>query len=236
MDPVRNASGRPASGRRRSRLHLFDLDGTLLYGSAAAVEISQQLGVEREIRALERAFADGKLTPPQFAARACALWAHLTEEVVQAAFAAAPWLAGIREVWAQIRANGERCAVISLSPDFFVRRLRDWGADATHGSRWPEVPRAIPNQATRYPGHPLDPSGILSPAAKVRIAEELCAEFGVRTDDCVAYGDSLSDAELFAAVPVSVAVNADRHVRALASYHYTGRDLREAYGLVSPAR
>ncbi|MDT3396285.1 HAD-IB family phosphatase [Streptomyces sp. B1866] len=204
-----------------TRLHLFDLDGTLLYGSAAAVEISRQLGVEREIAELERSFADGALYPAEFARRACALWAELTEAQVAAAFAGAPWLAGIREVWADIRARGERCAVISLSPGFFVERLLGWGADAARGSRWPAVPFTSP----------VDPAGILTPAAKVRIADELCATFGLTRADCVAYGDSLSDAELFAAVPVSVAVNADHHVAGRASYAYTGRDLRAAYEL-----
>ena len=220
----------------RPRLHLFDLDGTLLHGSSAAVEISRQLGLDAEIRELEIAFAEQGLTPPDFAARACALWSELTEQHVEAAFAQAPWLAGIREVWEEIRARGERCAVISLSPDFFVRRLLDrsppssdgrtgGGADAAHGSRWPAVPFR----------EPVDPAGILSAAAKVRIADELCAEFGVLRSECVAYGDSMSDAELFAAVPVSVAVNADRHLRGRASFEYQGHDLREAYELIGSA-
>lgn len=228
----------PPSGRR-SRLHLFDLDGTLIHGSSAAVEISRQLGLDREIHELELAFSAGELTPPDFAARACGLWSELTEEHVVAAFMEAPWLAGIREVWEEIRERGERCAVISLSPDFFVSRLllqappapggvrgSGAGADATYGSRWPAVPFR----------EPVDPAGILSAAAKVRIADELCVKFGVSRSDCVAYGDSMSDAELFASVPVSVAVNADRHVQGLASLEYRGRDLREAYGLVSTGR
>ncbi|MGK5632073.1 HAD family hydrolase [Streptomyces sp. URMC 123] len=208
-------------------LHLFDLDGTLLYGSAAPVEISRRLGpdVEDGVRELERAFAAGELDPPGFALRVRALWADLTEEHVAAAFEGAPWLAGIRDVWREIRAAGDRCAVISLSPGFFVERLLDWGADATYGSRFPAVPFR----------EPVDPTGILSAAAKVRIADELCARFGVSRADCVAYGDSLSDAALFAALPVSVAMNADHHVAELASHAYTGRDLREAYELVRAA-
>ncbi|MEW1658320.1 HAD-IB family phosphatase [Streptomyces sp. NPDC093707] len=206
-----------------TKLHLFDMDGTLLHGSAAAVEISRQLGLEREIAELERAFAEGALTPAGFARRACALWAaDLTEVQVAAAFEGAPWLAGIREVWADIRARGERCAVISLSPGFFVERLLAWGVDTAHGSRWPAVPIR----------EPLEPSGILSSSAKVRIADELCARYGLSRGDCVAYGDSLSDAGLFAVVPESVAVNADHHVSGLATYAYGGRDLREAYELV----
>lgn len=94
--------------------------------------------------------------------------------------------------------------------------------DATYGSRWPTVPfRQQP-----------DPAGILSAEAKVRIADELCAQFGVTRNECVAYGDSMSDTALFAAVPVSVAVNADGHVRGLATAENEGKDLREAYGLV----
>ncbi|MCF3173200.1 HAD-IB family phosphatase [Streptomyces sioyaensis] len=206
-----------------SKLHLFDMDGTLLYGSAAAVEISRRLGLEREIAELERGFAAGELTPVQFAQRACELWAaELTDLQVAAAFEGAPWLTGIQEVWADIRARGERCAVISLSPAFFVERLLAWGADTTHGSRWPAVPI---RQA-------VDPAGILSSAAKVRIADELCVQYGLTRADCVAYGDSMSDTELFATVPQSVAVNADHHVSDLASYAYVGRDLREAYELV----
>lgn len=73
------------------KLHLFDMDGTLLHGSAAAVEISRQLGLDREIAELERGFAAGELTPPQFAQRACDLWAaELTELTVAAAFDGSP--------------------------------------------------------------------------------------------------------------------------------------------------
>lgn len=225
--------GMTQTRERRPRLHLFDLDGTLIHGSAAAVEISQQLGVESEIQRLERALAGGELTTAQFAQRACDLWTELTEEHVETAFADAPWLAGIREVWARIRERGEWCAVISLSPDFFVRRLLDWGVNAAYGSRWPAVPPARSGVVRAYPAEPLNPAGILSSADKVRIADELCAKFGILRSDCVAYGDSMSDVDLFGSVPISVAVNADEHVSNLASHRYSGRDLREAYGLVN---
>ncbi|MEU3950717.1 HAD-IB family phosphatase [Streptomyces achromogenes] len=209
-----------------TRLHLFDMDGTLLHGSTAPLEISRQLGLESETVALERAIADGRIGPPEYAAQVYDLWAGLTEAHVRAAFEAAPWLARIREVWARIRSAGEYCAVVSLSPSFFVERLLDWGAHAAHGSRFPAIPFT----------EPVDPAGVLSAAAKVVIAERLCAEFGVTRADCVAYGDSASDKELFAAVPVSVAVNADAHVAGLATHSYSGLDLWEAYELVGPAR
>ncbi|MEU2064617.1 haloacid dehalogenase-like hydrolase [Streptomyces sp. NPDC013455] len=207
-----------------ARLHLFDLDGTLLHGSTAPVEISRQLGLEAETTALDRAIAEGRIGPPEYAAQVHELWADLTETHVRAAFEAAPWLARIREVWAEIRSAGEYCAVVSLSPSFFVELLLDWGAHAAHGSRFPAVPFT----------EPVDPSGVLSAAAKVTIADRLCEEFGVARADCVAYGDSSSDKELFAVVPVSVAVNADTHLAGLATHSYTGRDLWDAYEMVRP--
>ncbi|MEU6481310.1 haloacid dehalogenase-like hydrolase [Streptomyces sp. NPDC047017] len=206
-----------------ARLHLFDLDGTLLPGTTAPVEISRQLGLEAEAVALDRAIAAGRIEPPEYARRVHTLWARLTEAHVTAAFEGAPWLARIREVWAEIRKRGEYCAVVSLSPSFFVERLTAWGAHAAHGSLFPAVPFT----------EPVDPAGVLNAAAKVRIADRLCAEFGVRRADCVAYGDSSSDRELFGVVPVSVAVNADQQLSGLATHAYTGRDLWDAYALVS---
>ncbi|MFE0512905.1 HAD family hydrolase [Streptomyces sp. NPDC058964] len=209
-----------------ARLHLFDLDGTLLYGSSAPLEISRQLGLEAETVALERAISGGRIGPPEYATQVHALWTELTQAHVSAAFEAAPWLARIREVWAQIRNAGDYCAVVSLSPSFFVELLLDWGAHAAFGSRFPTLPFT----------EPVDPAGVLNSAAKVRIADRLCQEFGVTRADCVAYGDSASDRDLFAVVPVSVAVNADAHLAGLATRSYTGRDLWDAYELACSAR
>ncbi|MFF7050945.1 HAD family hydrolase [Streptomyces griseorubiginosus] len=209
-----------------ARLHLFDLDGTLLHGTTAPVEISRQLGLEAEAVALDQAIGAGLIGPPEYAQQVYTLWAALTEAHVAAAFESAPWLARIREVWAEIRAQGDYCAVISLSPSFFVERLTGWGAHAAYGSRFPAVPFV----------EPVDPTGVLSAAAKVLIADRLCAEFGVTRADCIAYGDSSSDRDLFGAVPVSVAVNADHHLSEISTHSYTGTDLWDAYELVRVAR
>ncbi|MEV4035386.1 HAD family hydrolase [Streptomyces umbrinus] len=209
-----------------ARLHLFDLDGTLLHGTSAPVEISRQLGLEAETVALDEAIGAGLIGPPEYATQVHALWRDLTEAHVATAFVSAPWLEGIQDVWAEIRGSGDYCAVVSLSPSFFVERLTGWGAHAAYGSRFPAVPFT----------EPVNPAGLLSAAAKVRIADRLCAEFGVTRADCVAYGDSMSDRDLFGVVPVSVAVNADLHLEGLATHSYMGRDLRDAYELVRPAR
>lgn len=209
-----------------ARLHLFDMDGTLLHGSSANRELALQLGLVEEFRRLDEEFVTGLVDSAGYARRAFVLWRDLTERHVATAFANAPWLDGIREVWRRIRERGEFCAVISLSPDFFVRRLVEWGAHAAYGGRFPELP---------FRDVPFDASGVLTAESKVLIADRLCARYGLTRADCVAYGDSLSDSALFAAVPTSVAVNGDHHVAALATFSYTGGDLREAYELTGKA-
>ncbi|MGW1779632.1 HAD family hydrolase [Streptomyces sp. NPDC002143] len=209
-----------------ARLHLFDLDGTLLHGTSAPLEISRQLGLEAQTVVLEQSISAGLIGPPEYAKQVYDLWTQLTEDHVTAAFEGAPWLARIREVWAEIRSRGEYCAVVSLSPSFFVERLTGWGAHAAYGSRFPALPFA----------EPVDPTGALNAAAKVLIADRLCAEFGVTRDGCVAYGDSLSDKDLFEAVPVSVAINSDGHLSGLATHSYVGKDLWDAYELVRHVR
>jgi phosphoserine phosphatase len=199
------------------------MDGTLLRGSSAGLEIARVLGVVEEFTELEADLARGAIDPPGYAARAFGWWERLAVEQVAAAFEAAPWLGGIREVWADIRRRGEYCAVVSLSPSFFVRRLLEWGAHEVRASVFPDVP---------FAGAELDLSGILLPESKVLVADELCARYGVTRDACVAYGDSLGDAPLFAATGLAVAVNAPEPVRELARFAYTGTDLREAYALV----
>jgi phosphoserine phosphatase len=210
-----------------ARLHLFDMDGTLLHGSSANIELARALGMVAEFQALDAEFASGLLDAPGYARRAYGMWRALTAEQVVAAFEAAPWLSGIREVWADIRARGDYCAVISLSPDFFVRRLLDWGVHAAYGAKFPQPP---------FGDVPLDVTGLLGPESKVLIADRLCERYGVTRAECVAYGDSMSDALLFGAVPVSVAVNGDHHVSGIASFAYAGRDLREAYALTMAGR
>lgn len=207
-------------------LHLFDLDGTLMFGSAAPVEISRQLGLSAEIAELERSFSAREIGPQEFSVAAHALWSELTPAHVRAAFDGSPWLAGIQEVWREIRERGDYCAVISLSPSFFVELLLEWGAHAAHGSVFPKVP---------FTG-PMEVSGILTPEGKVRVADRLCAQFGVSRGDCVAYGDSMTDAVLFEVVPVSVAVNARPYLAERATHVYEGRDLREAYQLAGVPR
>jgi len=202
-------------------LHVFDMDGTLLHGTTASLQIARHLGCVPDLTGLEARFAAGEIDTRGFAAAIHDLWGSLTEQSVTDVAGASPWLAGIREVRADIRQRGERSMVITMSPDFFARRLLPFGFDDVAASRFPALPFR----------EALDPAGILSPGDKVRIVDEARARHGLPLDRCVAYGDSMSDAPLFRHLTKTVAVNADHHLAELAARSYRGGDLAGAYAL-----
>lgn len=187
------------------------MDGTLLRG-AASVELSRHLGRFDEANAVEEAWVPGEISDVRFWELILPMWAGISEEEIDSAFEAAPWIDGVAEVFADIADRGERSAVISQSPLFFVRRLTAWGAGAGV-----------------EPGGRSGTDLLLIVEDKVSITEHLLTEHGLTGDDCVAYGDSTSDVGLFNRLRHTVAVNGNARIRALAAVTYTGSDIREPY-------
>lgn len=195
------------------------MDGTLLPGTTASLEIAKCLGGQNWLDALELEFRNGLLDTKSFASALHAGWSHLTPDGVAAAFTAAPKLRNIKKTVDTLHEAGDKAVVLSMSPDFFVRHFSDYGFDAAVGSRFPSLPFV----------EALDHSGILTFDDKPRIVLDLCREFGIDLSHVVAYGDSQSDVPLFEVAGTSVAVNADHHVSGLATVSYHGGDLYEAY-------
>ena len=204
-----------------SALHVFDMDGTLLRGTTAPIELSRRIGRPEPLAALERGFAAEEISAVDFALQMRGLWHDLTAELVAEVVADAPWIDGIDDVCSDIARRGERSMLITMSPDFFAAHLGDRGIDVVRASRFPPLPFAAP----------VDPSGILNPADKVRLTEAEREAQGLPRRACVAYGDSMSDLPLFAVLENTVAVNADTALEQAARVAYRGDDLREAYAL-----
>ncbi len=200
-----------------SKLHVFDMDGTLMSGSAC-LELSRRAGQLEPVLGMEEAWSRGQLGHLEFYEALIPLWRHLDEDAVTEAFTGSPWLDSVDQVFADIAMRGEYSAVISMSPQFFVDLLIEWGANTAHGAA--VVIGSRPNSGV-----------VLYPEDKVRITQDLLAEYGLGSGDCVAYGDASSDIPLFEHLPHSVAVNASPFLREMASAAYEGNDLSEAYAL-----
>jgi phosphoserine phosphatase len=204
-----------------SALHVFDMDGTLLRGTTAPIELSRRLGRLEPLAELETGFAAQRITAAQFARQMRELWGELTAEIVAEVVGDAPWIDGIPEVCEDISRRGERSMLITMSPDFFADHLRDFGLDTVAASRFPALPFAAA----------VDPTGILEPADKLRLTERELASHGLSRAECVAYGDSMSDLPLFGELEHTVAVNADESLERLATRAYRGDSLMDAYAL-----
>jgi phosphoserine phosphatase len=200
-----------------SKLHIFDMDGTLLRGSAC-LELSRHLGQLEAVNSIEERWSRGEITHLAFWEECLPLWVGLDDDGIDETFAATSWLDGIEAVWADIARRGEHSAVITQSPQFFADRLLALGVGTARG-------------AHVYAGVPPDPRLVVTPESKVPIAIELMKSHGVTSDDCVAYGDSSSDIPLFQLLRHTVAVNGMPSLRQIAAAAYDGDDLWGAYAL-----
>ena len=143
-------------------LHVFDLDGTLLVGSAT-LEISRSIGAFEETLAIEHAWARGELGDNAFWEQCLPLWDGLTDDQIDRAFATAPWLDGVDQVFADIRSRAEYSVVISQSPKFFVDRIRKWGLNSAYG-------------ALVSPGNSAGAETLVSSADKLQITNNLLVD------------------------------------------------------------
>jgi phosphoserine phosphatase len=200
------------------RAHIFDMDGTLLRGTTAALLLAQVLGTQDALRLLEERFGAGKHTAVEFAQNLHEAWGVVPAAAATAAFANAPLLDNVEAVLRDIQARGERACLITLSPDYFAELLLPFGFDAVYSSTFPRDARI-----------PFDPAKILTFEDKPRLARVFCDEYGLRLEEAVAYGDSISDALLFQAVGYRISVNGDHHLRELCDIEVRGNDLYDAY-------
>ena len=198
-----------------SKLHIFDMDGTLLRGSAC-LELSRHLGQLEAVNSIEERWSRGEVSHFGFWVECLPLWAGLDDAGIDATFAATSWLNNIEAVWADIARRGEHSAVITQSPQFFADRLLAWGVGSVRG-------------ADVQAGVAPEERNVITPESKVTITTELMERHGVTRDDCVAYGDSSSDVPLFRMLRHTVAVNAGAALRRIASAVYDGDDLWGAY-------
>jgi phosphoserine phosphatase len=200
-----------------AKLHIFDMDGTLLAGSAC-LELSRRAGYIDDVEEMEERWGRGELGHVEFYELLLPLWEDLGEQDIEEVFAGVPWLGGIEEVWRDIDARGERSIVITLSPQFFADKLLGLGLHEAYGA---EV----------LAGGEVVPAQVLTPESKVYIATEVLERLGLGSDDTVAYGDSSSDVPLFEILDNTVAVNGSATLAEQAAVVYRGNDLREAYAL-----
>jgi phosphoserine phosphatase len=201
-----------------NRLFVFDMDGTLLIGTTACLEIAKVSGTVDQLHVLEQKFAAGEIDAFCFAQNIGALWGTVDEQVVRTAFQATPKLANIKAVTTLIRRGGGKSRLITMSPDFYANLFYEYGFDFIGASQFP-----------RSPNEDVKREHILNPQDKATIVQQWCNQLGFELKKCVAFGDSMSDYLLFTELEHTVSINGDSKLRELARYHYEGSDLHDAF-------
>jgi phosphoserine phosphatase len=201
-----------------NRLFVFDMDGTLLMGTTACIEIAKVSGTIEQLYLLEDQFAAGEIDAFCFAQNIGALWGLVDDQVVRTAFEATPKLANIQAVTALIRRGGGKSCLVTMSPDFYANLFYEYGFDFIGASQFP-----------RGPHEEVKREHILNPKDKATIVARWCNQLGFELNQCVAFGDSMSDYLLFQKLEHTVSVNGDSTLRGLARYQYDGPDLHDAF-------
>jgi phosphoserine phosphatase len=207
-----------------NRLFVFDMDGTLLIGTTACIEIAKVSGTLDQLHILEQKFAAGEIDAFCFAQNIDALWGMVDEQVVRTAFEATPKLSNIKAVTDLIRRAGGKSCLITMSPDFYANLFYEYGFDFIAASQFP---RSSHQEVKR--------EHILSPQDKATIVQGWCKRLGFELNQCVAFGDSMSDYLLFKELEHTVSINGDSTLRDLARYHYEGSDLHDAFLIMCDA-
>ena len=79
----------------KRKLIAFDLDGTLLPGTTASLEIARATGTTAQLVDLERAFSAGQCTTHEFAHAVARLWSDVSVTAIAKAFSDTPKIGNI---------------------------------------------------------------------------------------------------------------------------------------------
>jgi phosphoserine phosphatase len=194
------------------------MDGTLLPSTTACVELAKITNTLAALQELEQHLRVGKIDTKAFAIGIYRLWGKLEPELIMNAFNDCPKLDNIKSVIHDIAETGGRTCLITMAPDYFAQHFSEYGFNYIFASRFPTDSRSD-----------LDLNAILTPADKPRIVRQVCDIEKLPFDQAVAFGDSISDMDLFQRLKYTVSVNGGMEIEQAALIRYRGMDLWPAY-------
>ena len=200
------------------RLAIFDLDGTLKQARDPYVYLHQRLGTWEAAQAFFAQGISGQLKYDDWLRLDAALWKGVSRATMEGLFRENPYLPGAREAVRALRQAGAQVALVSTGLNIHAELVQaELGVD-----------RIFANEILFQDGQATGEARTRVPeGGKGQIVEQLQAELGLDPGDCLAVGDSRSDAAMFDRVRIGVAVNpACDSVRAAAGLVIERPDLR----------
>jgi phosphoserine phosphatase len=195
----------------------FDVDGTLVHGTSSSAHLAQRLGHAESLRVLDQQYLDGRIHNSALAERDAQGYAGRTADDLLPWLEDLPMVAGIDEVVAW-------CHAQDLLPVLTTLAWRQVGQYLCSRYGFADACGPSLEQARgRYTGRVAEH---LSPEGRRDYAAGICAEQGLRLEDAVAVGHSVSDLPLFAVVGCAIAFNASQKASEAADHALEGEDLR----------
>ncbi|HET6522040.1 MAG TPA: phosphoserine phosphatase SerB, partial [Geminicoccaceae bacterium] len=212
-----DVAGLPASGDRRKRLLVCDMDSTVITVECID-ELADYVGLKAEVAAITRRAMNGEIDFAPALRERVALLAGLPaatlEEVYRERVRPMP---GALTCVRTMRRMGARTALVSGGFGFFTRRVaRDVGFDV-------EEANELEVRDGRLTGRVLEP--VRGREAKLAALRRFAAEDGLTPRDALAAGDGANDLPMLRAAGLGVAFRAHPRVAARAAVSIAHGDL-----------
>jgi phosphoserine phosphatase len=196
----------------------LDLDGTLLRGTSVSMYLAEAMCHGERLRDLESNYAAGTISNRDIAERTASWFTGLTPANVGSILEDAPWIDGVPETVAALRAHGIRVIIATVTWKFAADKVaRTFGFEAASGT-------AMGLSAGRLTGRVAQHFDEFD---KRNFVRRWCEERATSLDEVVAVGDSRSDLPLFSVVGRSIALNSTPAARATADESVDTHDLRD---------
>jgi len=205
------------------KLHIFDMDHTLIEADCDVTWkqflVAEKLAPASALDEADRFFAQynaGCLDQDEFNAFQLREFAgHTPEEMAEISRRhfekmIRPNVRAAAEKYVRsLLADGAHCAILSSTNRELVAPVAEYfGISEFHGT-------VLELQEGRFTGR-IAPGEFFAGAGKVMVMQRLCAKYGVTPAEIAAYGDSINDAKLLAAVGQPHAVSPSAALKELA--------------------
>jgi phosphoserine phosphatase len=195
----------------------FDVDGTLVPRTSSSQYIASFLGHLEVLRRAEDAYAEGRMDNRQVSLLDAAGWRGRTPDQITDLLAELPLVTGIHEVVSWCREQDVTPYLATLAWEPVGRFLcKQFGFAGASG----------PRLAIRDGVYTGNVEQHFDEFDKRDFAIRKAADMGLPASACAAVGDSRSDLPLFADVGFSIAFNASKALRAVATACVSGPDLQ----------
>jgi phosphoserine phosphatase len=180
------------------KLAIFDLDGTLKEARDPYVYLHQRLGTWEASQVFFQKGLAGELDYEEWLRLDAGLWKGVSRATMEALFRENPYLPGARETILALKRAGVLVALVSTGLCLHAEQVQ---AEL-------RIDRIVANEIFFEDGIVTGEACLHIPeGGKAPVVAQLQAELGVAPEECLAVGDSSSDADMFPLVRLGVAIH-----------------------------